>query len=395
MSEEIREAPSDSSRGRDADRALRITFVCPRPGLAGGIRTVRQLGEELIHRGHRVTVVYPTEGPKFPRPWRVRRFLRAVRRAWRERGSARHHLDNSPLPCIAVPGSRVTADDVPDADVVIGTFWNTMEWIRTWPESKGLKAHYVQGFETFAAAGTGNDPSKLERILDAYRHPSLKLAVSTWLRDLMVERFEHERVALVPCAIDWDQFDSQPRPKPSIPTVGVLFSRKEIKGTTTAFEAIRIAQREVPHLRVVSFGAPDGPGPGDNVPAHLEFHLGPSQRTIPDLYRQCTCWIVPSTTEGFGLPGLEAAANRNPIVTTDCGGPVEYTRPGENGYVVPIGDSRELAARLLDILRSSDREWLEMSEASYRIANEFRWEKSAEALEAAIHKDLDLAGRAR
>jgi glycosyltransferase involved in cell wall biosynthesis len=55
---------------------------------------------------------------------------------------------------------------------------------------------------------------------------------------------------------------------------------------------------------------------------------------------------------------------------------------GVNGYLVPVEDPQQMAARILDVLQSSDEQWRQMSEASHRIAQEFNWERSAGLLES-------------
>ncbi|MEZ6164273.1 MAG: glycosyltransferase family 4 protein [Phycisphaerales bacterium] len=36
-----------------------------------------------------------------------------------------------------------------------------------------------------------------------------------------------------------------------------------------------------------------------------------------------------------------------PIVSTKCGGPADFVREGENGYLVEIGDAEAMADRIL------------------------------------------------
>ena len=97
-----------------------------------------------------------------------------------------------------------------------------------------------------------------------------------------------------------------------------------------------------------------------------------------------------STTEGFGLPGLEAAASHCPVVATRCGGPEDYVHDGETGYLVEVGDVEQMARRILDVVRLPEPSWREMSSKSYELARGFRWEHSAERLERAL---LDALAR--
>jgi glycosyltransferase involved in cell wall biosynthesis len=124
--------------------------------------------------------------------------------------------------------------------------------------------------------------------------------------------------------------------------------------------------------------------PTDDPPANLEFFLRPEQDQIPQLYRRADCWLVSSITEGFGMPGLESAACRCPVVSTRCGGPEDYTQDGVSGYLVDVGSPKQMAQRILDVVTRDDATWRQMSEASRHIASGFNWARSAEILEEAL-----------
>jgi hypothetical protein len=127
---------------RSVQRPLRINWIVKRADLSGGVRVVKQLAEHMAWRGHSCTIAYLPERSAWPAPWRVRTFARRAARAWRVRGKDRHHLvDVDPaVRTLEVPGTRIEAHQVPDADVVIGTWWETMEWISRLPSEKGARA---------------------------------------------------------------------------------------------------------------------------------------------------------------------------------------------------------------------------------------------------------------
>jgi glycogen(starch) synthase len=67
------------------------------------------------------------------------------------------------------------------------------------------------------------------------------------------------------------------------------------------------------------------------------------------LLRACDAYILPTRYEGFGLPLLEAMACRAPIVTSDIPVVREIVQHGENGLLIPMGDSTALAAAILQV----------------------------------------------
>ena len=375
---------SGNGDGSADSRRLRICWVLPGTGLSGGVKSTRLLAEAMVARGHDVTIAYPTGGPPWPSPLRVHSFARRAVQALRTRGGEKgpHHLESSTARLIPVAGRDVMPDDVPDANVVIGTWWETFETLQHWPASKGHKAHFVRHHEIF-----GGDP---ERVKATYRLPIPKFVIAKWLQRLMVEEYGQRDAILIPNGVDWSQFNSEPRGKSAVPTVGLLYSHVPWKDSGTALQAVRIAQESVPDLRVVAFG--NKPLlPTHNLPRNLEFSERPPQDQIPKIYRSADCWLVSSVTEGFGMPGLESAACRCPVITTRCGGPEDYVDDGVSGYLVPVGDPKEMARRIVDVVTLDDARWRRMSEASYAIARNFNWPRSAEILEAAL---LSIVGSA-
>src|SRR6516225_2415934 len=133
--------------------SMRITFVLPPVDMSGGIRTLAVYAERLRRRGHRVVVV----SVRTARPT-LRQIARSVLKGegWPSLRPAPSHFDG-----LAVEHGRlnhtgpVTDGDVPDADVVIATWWETAYWVADLSPLKGLKVHFVQGYEVF-----GGKPEK-------------------------------------------------------------------------------------------------------------------------------------------------------------------------------------------------------------------------------------------
>src|SRR5262249_8001904 len=79
-------------------------------------------------------------------------------------------------------------------------------------------------------------------------------------------------------------------------------------------------------------------------------HRANMQETI----RQAHVTCLPSLREGVPKVLIEAAAIGRPIVTTDAPGCREIVRHGENGLLVPVGNSRALADALRILVQNPD-----------------------------------------
>ncbi|MGH8707231.1 MAG: glycosyltransferase family 4 protein [Burkholderiales bacterium] len=70
-----------------------------------------------------------------------------------------------------------------------------------------------------------------------------------------------------------------------------------------------------------------------------------------DVLAQCS-----TSVETFSLAALEAMALGRPVVHSDIGGAAEMIRPGENGFLFPVGDTAALVDRLARLLDRAERE---------------------------------------
>jgi len=363
-----------------ADRRFSINWVLPVANMSGGTKSNRLLAEAMVRRGHRVRIIYPSMGKAWPSMRHPRRWLARAVKELHAVGRQRHHLESSSAELLPVRERPIRGESVPDADFAVATWWETREWIESWPREKGRPIYMVRGYELH-----GGDP---ERVASTYRLAGQKFVISRWLQRVMAEEYGDLTTVLVSNGVDRDQFSAPPRARSDPPRVGMLYGHAVWKGSETAFEAIRLVQGRIPALGVVAFGS-QRPARGTALPRNFEFHHRPPQRELSKLYAGCDCWVVSSTFEGFGMPGIEAAACRCPIVSTRCGGPEDYVKDGVNGYLVPVGDAGEMAEGILKVLTCEPREWLRMSTESLEISRQFDWDRSAEIMERTLIAQFD------
>lgn len=106
--------------------------------------------------------------------------------------------------------------------------------------------------------------------------------------------------------------------------------------------------------------------------------------TMPEIYRRHDLLLLWSSHDSFGLVVLEAMANGVIPVVSDRVGAREVIAEGVNGYVVPLGDRRGLAAVILEAQRGASTV---RREEMQKTAEESSMRKSAEAY-AGLYKEL-------
>ncbi len=354
---------------------MRITMFVPGFNLGGGIRVAATYAERLHSRGHKVLVVTARHEP--PTLWQgLRSWLRG--HGWPSvprQGAS--HFDGLPVERIVVPHAEPVVDaDVPDADVVMGTWWETVRWADGLSPSKGVKVHFVQGYDA--------NPFTKEQVDATYRLPIAKIVISSWLQRLIQERFGQTPVALIPNSVDTTQFLAPPRGRQPRPTVGTLYSDLAIKGCDISIKAYELAAREVPNLlfRCIS-GVPVVPDVP--LPPEADFIFQVRGQRLREIYASCDAWLSGSREEGFGLPILEAMACRTPVIAAPAGAAPELLAKG-GGILVPPEDPAAMARAIVKICTLPDAEWRSLSDAALATATGYTWDDATDLLEQTLHK---------
>lgn len=358
---------------------MKVTFLLPHAGLAGGIRVAAIYAQRLKDRGHEVVVV---STPRRQPSWRSRVFASLRRRGRRPPSDGGSHFDHVNVEHRVIDRYRPMTDaDVPDADVVVATWWETAEWMMGLSPAKGKKVHFIQHDETHQ-----NQP--VERVVRTWSFPTYKIAVAQWIADLGQARYHSSPVRVIANGVDTSLFTAPPRGKQRCPTVGMMYSQTPWKGCDIAIEAFRVAARNVPGLRLLAFGQHDDTARLP-LPPQARYTVRPPQADIPGIYASCDAWLFASRYEGFGLPILEAMACRTPVLGTPAGAAPELLAQG-GGVLVKPEDPVDLAVAIERVARMSEKEWKPLSDAAYATAQRNTWDRAADLFEQALR---EAAGR--
>ncbi len=353
---------------------MKVTFVLPTADLSGGNRVIALHAQHLLRRGHEVTLVsVPHAGVGLGEQLRSL----AKGRGWLRRPrTSPSHLDGLPLPHHMLDSARaVGPEDVPDADVVVATWWETAEWVHRLPARKGAHAYFIQHHEVF-------DYLPMDRVRATWRLPLHKIVIAEWLRDIARDEHGDAQVDLVPNAVDMAQFHAPVRDKLAVPTVGMLYAPMHWKGTDIAIQAIELARQSLPKLQVVALGS-HAPSAEFKLPAGARYVRSPPQDQIRDVYAQCDAWLFPSRSEGFGLPIVEAMACRTPVIGVPAGAAPELLADGAGVLVAPE-DPPAMARAIVDVCSLPAAEWRALAaRAQGRVAH-YSWADAAALLEAAL-----------
>lgn len=140
------------------------------------------------------------------------------------------------------------------------------------------------------------------------------------------------------------------------------------------------ADPSLANLKLVLFGAAgrdDFLALGFPVPDNVIFAGRVSDQELRALYGFALCIAFPSTTEGFGLPPLEAMTTGCPAIVAPCGALPESCGPGAV-YADPT-DIQEWVAAIATMAQSPEFR-AEMSRAALKWSAGFTWRNAASQL---------------
>ena len=100
-----------------------------------------------------------------------------------------------------------------------------------------------------------------------------------------------------------------------------------------------------------------------------------NQNRVEALLPCADLFLLPSEEESFGLAALEALACGVPVIGTSGTGLVEVINDGENGYLLPVGDTTLMADKAIELLRDETKLKKFKESASRLVAEKFKAEK--------------------
>ena len=333
---------------------MKVGMVCPYSwDMPGGVQVhIRDLAEELMRRGHQVSVIAAADDDT-PVPPYVVSAGRAVPIHYN--GSVAR-LTFGPLSASRV--RRWLSDGKFDVLHVhepsspslglLAVWWADMPVVATFhqanPRSRAMSAasHILQ--------------SAVEKI-------SARIAVSEEARTVVVQHLGGDPV-LIPNGLYVDRFTGVPaRPEwqgegGTLSFLGRLDEPR--KGLPVLLEAWPTVHRERPGIRLLVAGRGDIDEIRRGIPADCRddviFLGGVTDEEKVAMFASSDIYVAPHTGgESFGIVLAEAMAAGTPVLASDLVAFRTVLDEGRLGVLVPVGDSGALGAATLDLLAAPDR----------------------------------------
>jgi len=282
-----------------------------------------------------------------------------------------------------IPAWKIDNKHIPKADIVVATAWPTAYSGFKLNKNKGEKFYFIQHYEIWSG--------EKEMIDDSYRLPLKKIVIASWLKNLIINKFNEDVYGLIINGVNIKQFYNDNKVFNKIPVIGLIWSNLEWKGFQDGLDAYKMVKNKYNNIKLVIFGKyTESIGKNrrpSNIPQNVTFINNPPQEEIRKIYSKCDIFVSPSHKEGCQLPPMEAMACKCALVATNVGGVPDYTLPNKTAIVVPPRKPEQLAEGIKKLIEN--RELLKkISFNGYNYINNFTWEKSTDKLENLLKKSL-------
>jgi len=338
---------------------MKITFILPGRGRSGGNRVTVIAANGLIERGHQVRLLV--------RKHRMfsRRNLRA---AWL---GIRYPGRNDWLQLFkggVEPFSDLAKFSFESNEIVIAVgLWSCKE-VRRLKSTDIKKVHYVHGWI----------PDDNELMTACWSENVPKIVVASYLEKAVSKITGQQVLAVIPNGIDTNQY------YPSVPDskrdgVGTIFEHDRRKDPVVVLSVLNKLRKYYPGIPQRIIGSGRRPR---EIPSDIYLRL-PSIEKARYIYSRSLVWILASRSEGFPAPILEAMACGCAVVATDCGGPKDIIKDGENGFLTEVGNVDGIVDKVKLLLNNEQLRRRIVKNAGETVKN-FNWGSSIDKLETAL-----------
>jgi glycosyltransferase involved in cell wall biosynthesis len=108
----------------------------------------------------------------------------------------------------------------------------------------------------------------------------------------------------------------------------------------------------------------------------IELRDWTSRQSLMALLDSHGLFLFPTLSEGAAKVVMEAMARGMCVVSSDTSGPADYIRTGDNGWLVPVGDSSAMV-NAAGVLLADEAHCARMGTAAALTAHRFRWSRCA------------------
>lgn len=220
------------------------------------------------------------------------------------------------------------------------------------------------------------------------------IAISEYTKFKLIKRkIDTNKIAVVPCGVKVEQYESILVKKFERPTVCYVGRLVEYKRVDDLLRAIKIAREIIPNIQCKIIGSGPRREELDQLAKNLRINdcvdfLGfiPKHEDVVKIIKCSHIFCLPSIVEGFGMVTVEALAAGIPYVNSDIPATREITEGGKGGLLFRVLDSNDLAEKLIRLFMDVSL-YEEKAQEGKILVRQYDWGNIVPAIEK-IYKQL-------
>lgn len=341
---------------------MKINILVPFTSLTGGVRVVFLYANYFTSKGHDVICYVPMKAYKFSNQPILKVLKKSIGNIFIRGARVKWFNCNFKIKLVPLMNNKF----VRDADITIATAWPTAYDLNNLKDTKGKKVYFVQDYETWCG-----DKKEVE---DTYRFNLNKVVITKTLQNMIIDNIK-ESSYVIYNGLDSNEFIKREKVKNEKLNILMLYNRAVNKGTAEGITILKnIKKKYDVNVRLFGFKK------GNNIPDDFEFYENPKRIDLMNLYSESDIYVFPSKIEAWGLPVMEAMANKCAIVGNNVGCVKELCTDGENALIINELNYKEMEAKIEMLI--NDRELLtKIQENGYKLSKDFTWNVSFDKFE--------------
>lgn len=211
------------------------------------------------------------------------------------------------------------------------------------------------------------------------------VASSYSMKALEYDGIPAERIFKIPYGVDADRFVSSQRIY-SRDRIQVLFVGEvnQRKGIRQVLDAAKMIDSPEVTFNIVGLGRELCSDLYEPYVQYVNFLGRLPYEELLNQFASSHLFVFPTMGEGFGLVLLEAMAAGLPVITTNnCAGS-DIVTDGENGFIIPVGDTEQLVNKIM-WCKIHPEELSRMSKKAVAISHDYTWERYEKGIRECIY----------
>lgn len=246
-------------------------------------------------------------------------------------------------------------------------------------KDRGIRISVVTTLHGTDITLVGKQPSYLPAVKFSIEHSDIVTAVSESLKEDTIKNFNTEKhIHVIPNFVDMKLYSEEKSCVGKLAEEGEfviahISNFRPLKRTADVMKIFAGIRKEVPAKLVLM-----GDGPDRDVTLNMAKELGIADdikylgktNEVERILCSSDLFLLPSSSESFGLAALEAMAAKVPVISTNTGGIPEVNIEGVTGFLSDVGDVDSMIKNSLKILQNPILK-KQMSDNAFKQANAF------------------------